>query len=126
MHMFSAILSIWGCIPEITKNCEDMTNASSTYLGIIAGVAIGAIISWWIYNRQKKTSDVQDLVLNRVKELEESHDRLLKKIEKIDQRHETTLNRILELDKALRDAISSSNKRKDNENQEPGSAQGRR
>jgi hypothetical protein len=68
---------------------------------------------------------VQDLVLNRVKELEESHDRLLKKIEKIDQRHETTLNRILELDKALRDAISS-NKRKDNENQEPGGAQGRR
>lgn len=124
--MFSAILSIWGCIPEITKNCEDMTNASSTYLGIIAGVAIGAIISWWIYNRQKKTSDVQDLVLNRVKELEESHDRLLKKIEKIDQRHETTLNRILELDKALRDAISSNNKRKDNENQEQGSAQGRR
>jgi ferric-dicitrate binding protein FerR (iron transport regulator) len=104
--VLAIILSIWGCIPEITKNCEDMTNSSSTYLGIIAGVAIGAIISWWIYNRQKKTSDKQDAVLNRVKELEERHDRLLKKLEKIDQRHEATLNQMLELDKTLRDAIS--------------------
>lgn len=46
----------WGCLPELSPNCIDMTNSStnssSTYLGII----IGAIISWLIFNRQKKTS----------------------------------------------------------------------
>src|SRR5438309_1013177 len=61
----------WGCIPEITKNCQDMTNASSTYLGIVGGAIIGAIVSWWIYNRQKKTSEMQDSTLNRIKELDE-------------------------------------------------------
>ena len=45
---------MWGCIPEITRDCIDMTNAGSTYLGLIIGAIIGAIISWWIYNRQKK------------------------------------------------------------------------
>jgi len=105
-HMFwVALFSIWGCVPEITTNCVDMTNASSTYLGIMIGVAIGAIISWWVYNRQKKTSNKQDLVLNQIKELEESHDRLLRKIEKIEQSHERTLNHLLKLDEALREAI---------------------
>lgn len=43
----------WGCVPELSGNCMDMTNSSSTYLGIIAGAIIGGIISWWIFNRQK-------------------------------------------------------------------------
>ncbi|MGE5822328.1 MAG: hypothetical protein ACM31M_07075 [Nitrososphaerota archaeon] len=43
----------WGCLPELSRNCMDMTNSSSTYLGIIAGAIIGGIISWWIFNRQK-------------------------------------------------------------------------
>jgi hypothetical protein len=37
----------WGCLPELSPNCIDMTNSSSTYLGIIIGAIIGAIISWW-------------------------------------------------------------------------------
>ncbi|MGB8937301.1 MAG: hypothetical protein WCC17_19595 [Candidatus Nitrosopolaris sp.] len=41
--MWFLILAIWGCIPEITKACIDMTNSSSTYLGIAGGVAIGAV-----------------------------------------------------------------------------------
>lgn len=41
----------WGCLPELSPNCIDMTNSSSTYLRII----IGAIISWLIFNRQKQT-----------------------------------------------------------------------
>ena len=60
----------WGCLPELSPNCIDMTNSSSTYLGIIIGAIIGAIISWWIFNRQKKTSDKQDYTLNRIEQLE--------------------------------------------------------
>ena len=92
---------IWGCIPEITKGCQDMTNASSTYLGIAGGAVIGAFVSWWIYNRQKKTADMQDSALNSIKELDESHDRILKKLEDFDMRHDTTLNTIAELSKKI-------------------------
>lgn len=35
-----------------------MTNASSMYVSL--GAIIGAVISWWIYNIQKKTSMKQD------------------------------------------------------------------
>jgi predicted transcriptional regulator len=92
---------ILGCIPEITKGCQDMTNASSTYLGIAGGAVIGAVVSWWIYNRQKKTADMQDSALNSIKELDESHDRILKKLEDFDMRHDTTLNTIAELSKKI-------------------------
>jgi len=51
------ILAIWGCLPEITNDCIDMTNASSTYLSILVGAIIGLAITWWIYNRQKKISE---------------------------------------------------------------------
>lgn len=56
----------WGCIPELSPNCMDITNASSTYLGIMIGAIIGVIISWLIFNSQKKTSDKQDYTLNRI------------------------------------------------------------
>jgi hypothetical protein len=51
--MWLPILAIWGCIPELSKDCVDMTNSSSTYLSILGGAAIGAIITWWIYNSRK-------------------------------------------------------------------------
>ncbi|MFN2434016.1 MAG: hypothetical protein ABR515_01435 [Nitrososphaeraceae archaeon] len=70
----------WGCLPELSPNCIDMTNSSSTYLGIIIGAIIGAIISWWIFNRQKKTSDKQDYTLNRIEQLEKYNEKLLEKI----------------------------------------------
>ena len=101
---------IWGCIPEITKNCQDMTNASSTYLGIAGGAIIGAIVSWWVYNRQKKTADMQDSALNRIKELDESHDRILKKLDDFDTRHETTLDTITELSKKIDSIIEKQEK----------------
>ena len=91
----------WGCIPELTKDCQDMTNASSTYLGIAIGAIIGGIISWWIYNRQKKTTEKQDLTLSHINELNERHDRILKRLEQSDMRHDSTLNAILELDKKM-------------------------
>ncbi len=60
LTMLFLALGLWGCMPELTKNCVDMTNASSTYLSLGLGAIIGAVISWWIYNMQKKTSMKQD------------------------------------------------------------------
>ena len=79
--MLLQILALWGCMPEIARDCVDMTNASSTYLSIALGAIVGAVISWWIYNMQKKTSVKQDETLRRINELEESHDKVLKSIQ---------------------------------------------
>lgn len=98
---FPNLFFSFGCIPEITKGCQDMTNASSTYLGIAVGAIIGGIVSWWIYNRQKKTAKIQDLMLSQIKELDENHDFILKRIEELDARHEETLNKILDLTKKM-------------------------
>jgi predicted RNase H-like nuclease (RuvC/YqgF family) len=100
----------WGCIPELGKDCQDMTNSSSTYLGIIMGAVIGGIISWWIYNRQKKTSETQDLLLTRIKELNERHDRILKQLEEFDKRHDSTLDAILELNEKIEQIIEKKDK----------------
>ena len=94
-------LSFYGCIPELTSGCVDMTNASSTYLGIVIGALIGVIISWWIYYRQKKTSEKQDEVIKKIADLEELHLTLLKKIEKIDKQHEKTIASILSIEKRM-------------------------
>ena len=47
----------------------DMTNSSGTYMGIVVGALIGEIVSWWIFNKQKKTSDKHDYTLNRIEQL---------------------------------------------------------
>lgn len=104
------LLDMWGCIPELSKECQDMTNASSTYLGIVVGAIIGGLVSWWIYDRQKKTSEKQDLTLTRIKELNERHDRILKRLEQSDVRHDSTLNAILELDKKIENIIERQDK----------------
>jgi hypothetical protein len=104
------LLDMWGCIPELSKDCQDMTNASSTYLGIVIGAIIGGLVSWWIYDRQKKTSEMQDLTLTRIKELNERHDRILKRLEQSDVRHDSTLNAILELDKKIENIIERQDK----------------
>jgi hypothetical protein len=104
------LLDMWGCIPELSKECQDMTNASSTYLGIVVGAIIGGIISWWVYDRQRKTSEKQDLTLSHIKELNERHDRILKRLEQSDVRHDSTLNAILELDKKIEHIIERQDK----------------
>ena len=104
------LLMTWGCIPELTKDCQDMTNASSTFLGIAIGAIIGGIISWWIYNRQKKTTEKQDLTLSHIKELNERHDRILKRLEQSDMRHDSALNAILELNKKMEHIIERQDK----------------
>lgn len=95
--MFPGLLFLFGCIPEIAKDCQDMTNASSTYLGIAVGAIIGGIISWWVYYRQKKIAEIQDLTLNRIKAYDETHEIVLKKIQDLDLRHEEILNKILDI-----------------------------
>ncbi|MDE1829095.1 MAG: hypothetical protein KGI25_02115 [Thaumarchaeota archaeon] len=85
-----------------------MSNASSAYLGIMAGTIIGSVVSWWIYNRQKKTSDSQDNILCRIKDLEENHDAILKKLADFDDKHESSLNAINELNQKI-DSILNSN-----------------
>ena len=99
--MISILFYLWGCIPELQSGCVDMTNASSTYLGIAGGAIIGAIVSWWIYNRQKKTADSQEHILRRIKDLEESHDSILKKLEGFDDKHESSLDAINDLNEKL-------------------------
>lgn len=86
---------------EISKNCSDMSNASSTYLGILGGAIVGGIVSWWIYNRQKRTSEQQDKILGRIEKLEESHSEILKKLADFDDKHECSFDAIQELDKKI-------------------------
>jgi septal ring factor EnvC (AmiA/AmiB activator) len=101
--MLFPALAIWGCMPELTKNCVDMTNASSTYLSLGLGAIIGAVVSWWIYNMK------QDETLRRINKLEESHDKVLKSIQHFQQHQEKLLSKILSLDKKI-DAIVDTDK----------------
>ena len=87
-----------------------MTNASSTYLGIAIGAVIGGIISWWIYNRQNKTTEKQDVTLAHIKALNERHDRILKRLEESGKHHDATLNAVLELNKKIEHIIEKQDK----------------
>lgn len=91
--------SVWGCSPELSSDCTDMTNASSTYLGILIGALIGIIVAWWVYYRQKKTTEKQNELMNRIGELERIHSDLLKKIEILDRKNDETLRAILNIQK---------------------------
>ncbi|NDB32088.1 MAG: hypothetical protein EB150_01875 [Nitrososphaeria archaeon] len=103
-------MSDWGCIPELTNGCIDMTNSSSTYFSIIVGVIIGGLISLWIYNRQKKTSENQDAILQHIQDLDENHDKLLKRLEKSEEKHQITLDAILNLSKKIDSVIEKQEK----------------
>ena len=78
-----------------------MTNSSSTYIGIAAGATIGAIISWWIYNRQKKTSLKQDHILERITALEQKNRQILLKLESFARHHEELLKRIFMINESI-------------------------
>ncbi len=96
---FSTLL--WGCIPELSPSCIDMTNSSSTFLGIVVGALIGAIGSWWVFNRQKKTSDKQDYTLNPIEQLESYNEKLLEKTKDLEEHNEKMLEKILDLNKKI-------------------------
>jgi Na+/glutamate symporter len=78
-----------------------MTNASSTYLGVIIGAILGGIISWWIYNRQQKTADKQDDLLSHIKDLEENNELILKRVEYYQEHQEKLLKSLLLLEKKI-------------------------
>lgn len=92
---------IWGCIPELTNDCLDMTNASSTYLSVLVGAVIGGVISWLVFTRQQKTAKIQDVALQRIEELNKRHDKILKTIEAIEEHNKKTLDSVLNLEKRI-------------------------
>lgn len=92
---------IWGCIPELTNDCLDMTNASSTYLSVLVGAVIGGVISWLVFTRQQKTAEIQDVALQRIEELNKRHDKILKTIEAIEEHNKKTLDSVLNLEKRI-------------------------
>ena len=96
-----SILSNWGCIPELSQGCQDMTNASSTYLSVIIGAVIGGLISWLIYTRQKRTSDKQDHTLKQIKGINDHQETMLRRLDESDKRHDRMLRSILELEKRI-------------------------
>jgi Na+/glutamate symporter len=108
--IYQIMLAIWGCMPELTKDCVDMTNASSTYLGIIIGAIIGGIITWWVYNRQNKTSKLQDKTLNKIADLELLHIKTLERIEVLDKNHDATLRCLVEVDGKIKEIIEERDK----------------
>jgi uncharacterized membrane protein len=107
--MVLPILVVWGCMPEVTSRCVDMTNASSTYLSITIGAIVGVLISWWIFKIQKNTTIKQEETLRLIKNIEESHDKVLKSIEQFQNHQEKVLNEILSLDKKIDDIVEGKN-----------------
>ena len=91
----------WGCTPEITRGCIDMTNASSTYLSIAIGAVVGALISWLVYALQKRSTVKQDENLKRLKELDERHDNILNLIQQFQKHQEKLLEQILGMEKKI-------------------------
>ena len=65
--MLMELFLIWHCVD--VANCQkggDLSNIAATYIGIIAGVVLGGIISWWIYNRQEKTEGKLQEILDHI------------------------------------------------------------
>ena len=114
--VYQIIFSIWGCMPELSSDCVDMTNASSTYLGIVVGAIIGGLITWWVYYKQNQTSKKQDELLNKIADLEKMHIKTLERIEEIDKNHDETLRSILKVEQKVEDIIEGKSKNKENTN----------
>jgi hypothetical protein len=95
-------LSSWICFTEFDHpDCKDMSNTSSTYIGLAAGAAVGGGISWWIYNRQNKTSRRQDEILDHIEHIERKNREILKQLESYAKHHDLVLNKILVLDESI-------------------------
>jgi hypothetical protein len=95
-------LNSWVCFTEFDHtNCRDMSNASSTYIGLAAGAAIGGVISWWIYNRQNKISRTQDHILHHIEEIERKNGEILTHLESYAKHHDLVLNKILLIDETI-------------------------
>ena len=101
------IFAVWGCIPELTKDCIDMTNAGSIYFGFFMGAILGGIISWWIYYRQKKVSEKQDNLLIHIKDLEENNKLILRRVEYFEEKNEKLLKSLLSIEKKINSVLEN-------------------
>jgi len=99
--MFSGLLFLFGCISWNHQGLSGRDKRIKYYLGIAVGAAIGGIISWCVYYRQKKIAEVQDLTLNRIKASEKNQEAILKRIQDMGSHHEEALNKILDLAKKI-------------------------
>jgi hypothetical protein len=115
-HPLSSGLNSWVCFTEFDHtNCMDMSNTSSTYIGLVAGAAIGGVISWWVYNRQNKTSRTQDHILHHIEEIERKNGEILTHLESYAKHHDLVLNKILLID----ENIQALNKKIESTSQDP-------
>jgi hypothetical protein len=78
-----------------------MSNAASAYLGIIAGAAVGGVITWWIYNLQNKTSRKQDHILHHIEEIEQKNRKILIHLEAYAKHQDLVLNKIFLLNENI-------------------------
>ncbi len=78
---------------DCTKDM-DISNAGSTWVGLVAGIVIGAVITWWVYKGQKKTSEKQDELLTHIVDLEERNKTMLNKILSLEEKIEDMLEKI--------------------------------
>jgi Na+/glutamate symporter len=92
-----------------------MSNAASAYLGIIAGAAVGGVITWWIYNLQNKTSRKQDHILNHIEEIEQKNRKILIHLEAYAKHQDLVLNKIF----LLNENIQALNQKMQNMAEEP-------
>ncbi len=70
-------------------------------MGIAGGIAIGSVISWWIYNRQNKIGGTHDDILQRIEKLEEKNTNILANLDAFAKRHDNILNKILHLNENI-------------------------
>ena len=89
-------LTILGCVYFFGVDCNkgDISNAWSTWVGLFVGAAMGAVITWWVYYRQKKISEKQDELLNHIADLEERNKTMLNKILSLEEKIEAMLEKI--------------------------------
>jgi hypothetical protein len=90
----SSNLKSW-CFEENRNDCYDMSNNASTYVGIALGAASGGVISWWIYNRQNKTSRKQDDILRSIEEIEKKNTKILMHLEAYAKHHDLVLDKMI-------------------------------
>jgi multidrug transporter EmrE-like cation transporter len=86
-------LNILECVYFFGIDCNkgDISNAWSTWVGLFVGAAMGALITWWVYYRQKKISEKQDELLNHIADLEEHNKTILNKILSLEEKIEAML-----------------------------------
>ena len=89
-------LNILECVYFFGIDCNkgDISNAWSTWVGLFVGAAMGAVITWWVYYRQKKISEKQDELLNHIADLEEHNKTILNKILSLEVKIEAMLEKI--------------------------------